>query len=297
MRALFIGNSFTFRNDLPKVVKRLAEAGNPGLSFKYTKVTYGGRTLKDHWDLYQTQNILRLPELSDADLEKICAELENAGRGTKGGVYRRAAKNHRQWQKRLGKSAPGFDYVVLQSWRDTQDGLASAYAVYARKFAELAQQRGAKVILYNTAPSYQNFGPAEPPPDPERALAETRFVAALGRELDALVVPIPLAITMCRAARPELTFRYRNDFHPNQTCGYLTACAFYAVLFDRSPQGLPVDTVTDPHVVDKSKPDLGPDGAPRKLVLSEQQRALLQKTAWQAVKRNVLSTTGMREER
>ena len=48
MRALFFGNSYTRRNDLPEVVKAFVEAGNPGVAFDYGAVVYGGRTLAHH---------------------------------------------------------------------------------------------------------------------------------------------------------------------------------------------------------------------------------------------------------
>jgi hypothetical protein len=291
MKVLFFGNSYTFRNDLADVVKRLAEAGNPGLSFEPTQVTYGGRILEQHWEQFQSQNILKLPDLTKAEIEKVCAQLEQGEIDAKDlpgkeaqdvGRYRLAARNHQDWMETLGKDAPNWDYVVLQSWRDTSEGLQSPYALYARKFADLARKRGARVILYNTGPTYQNADPLEAPPDPGPALEESRFVAALGRELNALVVPIPLAIVTCQTARPDIALRYHNDGHPNQTCGYLTACMFYAALFDRNPAGLPVDRVTDPKIVDKANPDLGPDGDPRTVVFSEERRTFLQQTAWDA---------------
>ena len=75
IHALFIGNSYTFRNDLPEIVKRLVEEGNPNVSFQYVKLIYGGQTLHTHWEKFRSQNFLMLPELTKADLEKQCAEL------------------------------------------------------------------------------------------------------------------------------------------------------------------------------------------------------------------------------
>jgi len=66
---------------------------------------------------------------------------------------------------------------------------------------------------------------------------------SLGVGLASAKVPMPLAITTCQAARPDITFRDRTDFHPNQTCGYLTGCVFYAALFGKSPVGLSLDRI------------------------------------------------------
>ena len=51
LNVLFIGNSFTAGHNLAQVVKAMAEAGDPDLSFDVTTVIYGGRRLVDHWRL------------------------------------------------------------------------------------------------------------------------------------------------------------------------------------------------------------------------------------------------------
>ncbi|OYW39067.1 MAG: hypothetical protein B7Z45_04730, partial [Azorhizobium sp. 12-66-6] len=47
LNVLFIGNSFTARHNLSTVVKAMAEAGNPGLTFNRTDVIYGTLPLAD----------------------------------------------------------------------------------------------------------------------------------------------------------------------------------------------------------------------------------------------------------
>jgi hypothetical protein len=49
-RILFIGNSFTNRNDLPGMLARLAAAGRPGLDLQTERVIANGRALKTHWE-------------------------------------------------------------------------------------------------------------------------------------------------------------------------------------------------------------------------------------------------------
>ena len=291
MRALFFGNSYTRRNDLPELVKTFVEAGDPGLSFDYDAVIYGGRTLEHHW-AFQSQNILKLPNLTEAVLEAACEDMEAASQHAEtlpepdnkdAGRYRSAIAKQQEWRKMTGENAPSWDYVVLQSWRDTEGGLFSGYAVHTTKFAELARERGMKIVLYNTGPTYQNAEPLNAAPDKEIAVEESRFVPALGSVLDALVIPVPLAIVNCQAERPDLPMRYVNDGHPNQICGYLTACLFYAALFGRSPEGLFVDRVVDNKIVDEENPDVGPDGDPREFVFSDELRMFLQRTAWATI--------------
>ncbi len=136
MRVLFFGNSYTFRNDLPEVILQMAENGNPNLSFSYTKVVYGGRTLEQHWTQFQSHNILKLPRLTKEDLEQSCKDLEAgaaksetmpAPENKNADRYRSAITNHQDWMETTGEDAPNWDYIALQSWRDTEGEIDSAY--------------------------------------------------------------------------------------------------------------------------------------------------------------------------
>ncbi|MFN2352854.1 MAG: hypothetical protein ABR497_13015, partial [Kiritimatiellia bacterium] len=69
-------------------------------------------------------------------------------------------------------------------------------------------------------------------------MEKAEYLAQLGNELDALVVPVSLAIHKLREKRLDLTARYKSDAHLNQVCAYLTLCCFYAVILDQSPVGV-----------------------------------------------------------
>lgn len=53
---LFVGNSLTASNDLPRMVEQIAEAA--GRTFAYRSVLRGGTSLEDHWNLGIAQDIL-----------------------------------------------------------------------------------------------------------------------------------------------------------------------------------------------------------------------------------------------
>ena len=74
-----------------------------------------------------------------------------------------------------------------------------------------------------------------------------------------------------------------HDGHLNQTMAYLTACSFYAVLFDKSPVGLSVNVVSDNRIADRKNPENDPDGNPRRVLFDDETRLFLQKTAWEGV--------------
>lgn len=73
---LFIGNSFTFRHELKDVFRTLAQEGNPGTDFVTERITYGGRDMFRHFELFRSQDLLRIHSLSDDDLRKSIGEME-----------------------------------------------------------------------------------------------------------------------------------------------------------------------------------------------------------------------------
>jgi hypothetical protein len=56
-RVLFIGNSYTYFNDLPEILAKLAEAGRRG-KIETRMVAPGGWRLKDHWDKGTARQLL-----------------------------------------------------------------------------------------------------------------------------------------------------------------------------------------------------------------------------------------------
>ena len=45
--------------------------------------------------------------------------------------------------------------------------------------------------------------------------------------------------------RPDLTLRFVNDAHLNHAMAYLTACSIYSAIFEKSPEGLSLNEITD----------------------------------------------------
>src|SRR5262249_11307117 len=154
-----------------------------------------------------------------------------------------------------------------------------SYCEYAPKFAALAKAIGAKVILYETTLDTLNERPLTATPDPAPIQAKARMLAGLAQRIDAKVVPMSSVTLRCQTVRPDLTLRYVNDGHLNQIEAYLTACTFYAVLFERSPVGLTVDSVTDTRS-GVGHGDQDRDGGPLTRTFDPKERAELQQIAW-----------------
>lgn len=97
------------------------------------------------------------------------------------------------------------------------------------------------------------------------------------------MVPVPLAVYRLQKNGTALTLRYQNDGHPNQCGAYLTACLFYAAVFDKSPEGLTLSQVIETKIVDRTKPTSDPDGNPITRVFTDAERQLMQRTAWETI--------------
>lgn len=283
LNVLFIGNSYTGRHNLANVVEAMAEAGNPGLDLKPTTVIYGGRTLSDHWRL-GTANFVKLHELTNDEEVATLAKLTEFAKDKKDRYAPVALKKHRDLLKDLTTLRTKWDVVVLQSYRDDLEGANSLYAQFAPKFAKLAHSQGARVILYVTTPTTQNAEPLTSAPDAAPVMKKTRAIAALANQVDASVAPMALAGLRCQTERPDFTLRFVNDAHLNKTMAYLTASSLYAALFDRSPEGLPIDSITDIRYwrlpdksYDKTKDR---DQQPIQQTFSDKDRADLQRIAW-----------------
>jgi hypothetical protein len=261
----------------------MAEAGNPGLTFNRTDVIYGGRTLKDHWRL-GTQNIVKQSTLTAAEEKATIAALEKAVAADPKDKYSPSAlKRHRDLLPKLESNRTPWDIVVLQSYRDDIEGDPTPYAQFAPKFAELVRAQGGRVILYETTPTTQNEKPLTAAPDAAPIMAKERAIAALANRIDAAVAPMALVAHRCQTERPDLTLRFINDAHLNQTLSYLTACTLYAAIFDRSPVGLPIDSITDNRHIEDGSNDKTKDrdGQPITRTFSDKDRADLQRIAWE----------------
>jgi hypothetical protein len=265
----------------------MAEAADPELSFHPTQVIYGGRTLQDHWRL-GTQHIVNRYRVTADEVKQTIAELESAVAQNHKDKY--AASGLKQMQTLLAAieqdkiERTKWDLVVLQSYRDDLDGNQSLYMQFAPRFTALAKSQGSRVLLYETTPTTQNQFPIARQQDATPVLRKAKAIAQLARQTDSLVAPMSYVALRCQTDNPEVTLRFENDAHLNQTMAYLTACTIYAAIFDRTPQGLPVNAVTDIRFLNNDRSGgKDRDGKPIKKVFTAQQQAFLQSTAWKAL--------------
>lgn len=281
LEILFIGNSYTGRHNLSKVVEAMAEAGNPGLEVNVSTVIYGGRRLVDHWRL-GTANFVRSQVVTKSEIERTIASLEETlAQNPKDNHAKNAIKRNQELSDNLDAWRKKWDIVVLQSYRDDLEGEASLYMQYAPKFAKLAKTQGARVILYETTPTTQNVHPLTEPPEGEVVMGKEKSIAALADRIGAQVTPMALIGFRCQSERPDLTLRFVNDGHLNHTMAYLTAATLFAAMFDKSPEGLPIDSITDIRFFKDGDKTKDRDGNPITRMFSKKDRTDLQRIAWE----------------
>jgi ribosomal protein S15P/S13E len=286
LNILFVGNSYTARHNLATVVKQLAEAGDPNLTFNPTQVIYGGRTLKDHWRL-GTQHIVNQHQVTAEDVQATIDSLQAAIKENAKDKY---APRGLQRMKTLLKEIQSdqvdrtqWDWVVLQSYRDDLKGDDSLYMQYAPRFVKLAKSQGAKVLLYETTPTTQNQFPMAQYPDAAPVIEKSKSIARLAKRLDVHVAPMSYVAQQCQYGDDQMPLRFINDAHLNQNMAYLTACTIYAAMFDRSPEGLDVNSVTDiRYWKDDRSTKKDRDEKPITKVFSGKEQNFLQTTAWKA---------------
>ncbi|MBI3466384.1 MAG: hypothetical protein HY000_25510 [Planctomycetes bacterium] len=215
---LFIGNSFTARNDLPGLIAQLAAARSKRISHRL--ISAGGASLRMHWN--------------------------------KGEAAKAIQDGH-------------YDCVVLQEQSTLPLKNAKRMHENVRLFDEAIKTAGAKTVLYLSWARRHA---------PESQAAITAAYTTIGQELGATVVPVgitwqaflrehdlPLPVPRERGG-VRVVLHAPDDSHPTLAGSYLAACTFFAVLFRESPVGI----------------DDGVVG------LTDQDRNLLQETAWQVCK-------------
>jgi hypothetical protein len=187
MRVLFIGNSYTYFNDLPGLLTRLASAGS--LQIDAESSVEGGMTLLGHL--------------------------------------------------RSGKAVPlirsgGWDVVVLQEQSTRPLDAPGLMDVAVRELAGEIDRAGARTALYLT------WARRERPADQAALDAAYRRCA---RVVEATVVPVGPCWQRALQERPSAELYLEDGSHPAPMGTYLAACAFYATLFGRSPEGVAVREV------------------------------------------------------
>jgi hypothetical protein len=184
IKLLFIGNSFTQRNNLPELLAQMAAARKRRV--EHQLISVGGASLRTHW---------------------------NSGRAAQ------------------ALEATDYDYVVLQEQSTLPIKNAKRMAENVRLFDEAIKRAGSRTVLYMTW-ARRNA--------PEAQQTITDAYNSIGRELDAIVVPVGVVWQRYLAKHDTPALHDRDQSHPTLAGSYLAACVFLVTLMKASPVGIEV---------------------------------------------------------
>lgn len=195
MRVLFIGNSYTHVNNLPELVRRLAES--EGRSFQYTMIAPGGCTLERH---------LKNPEVADAMRSGgwnfvVMQEQSRAPAGQPAQVNRHVYPAARSLDSLRRLFNPEARTVFYMTW-----GRRDGDAERCRENPAVCTYEGMQARLRE---SYLEMTYAN----------------------DAWCAPVGVAWKRVRTERPDLDLYQPDKSHPSPAGSYLGANVFYTLFY------------------------------------------------------------------
>lgn len=204
LRILFIGNSYTFYNNLPDTIAALGM--RDGLKWTVARYLRGGAFFQTHW----------CDNLGTAEGAKSPMALDPKRKGA---------------LDRLLKEK--WDVVVLQAQSQEAIHRPDGFFDYGKRLVEKVKAAGCpRVLLYGTW-ARQHI--------PSQQAGLTAAYAKLAAETGAELVRVGDAWAAAFAARPGLVLHNPDKSHPNDKGSYLAACLFYRALAGKSAKGLPYE--------------------------------------------------------
>ena len=152
-----------------------------------------------------------------------------------------------------------WDFVVLQDRSGGPLEEPESFERHAGLLDSEIRKQSARTILYMTWANRRR-------PDTQQALTEA--YAKVAKKLGAILSPVGLAWEAVHREEPDLKLYHRDGRHANPVGSYLTACVFYSLLFNNSPEGLPGTFYHNGKM---------------RLDLDKDQALLLQRVAWETV--------------
>jgi hypothetical protein len=137
------------------------------------------------------------------------------------------------WKNPLSRDAikaTRWDYVVLQDRSGGPLEEPDSFVRHAGLLDAEIRKRDARTIFYMTWVNRTR-------PGSQAMLADAYGRMAL--ECGAAVAPVGLAWEAIHQIDPGIELYHTDGRHANPIGSYLTACVFYSVLFNNSPEGLP----------------------------------------------------------
>lgn len=195
MRVLFIGNSYTFRGDLPGQIASMVRVTTAGPSITMDQVVRGGATLKQHFESTGARGRIETGEYTHVVLQdKSTQPLHDP-------------EDFLYYAARLGERARarGMSVLLYQTW---------------------ARREGHAIYRW----AWSGRGPAE-----MTRRIRAAYDDAAARIEGASVVPVGDAFERARREQETLVLHDSDRHHPSPLGSHLAASVFFAWLLGRDP--------------------------------------------------------------
>jgi hypothetical protein len=202
LRVLFLGNSFTFYNDLPHLFYELAlSAGKPVVT---DENLVGGYTLTQH-----SQDSTSLAKIALGAFHYVVLQEQSQ------------IPTIEYWRYNAMYPTARF----LDSLIRSADESTAFYMTWGRKYG------GVQVWGGESSPPFRDYFEMQ---DSLRS-----SYAMVAQELSATLIPAGMAWRLARIQDSLADLWQSDNSHPTLRGSYLAACVFYAVLCRANPTGLP----------------------------------------------------------
>ena len=201
LRVLFVGNSYTFVNNVPEQLKMMAKSH--GHDLVYEQHTPGGRSFEKHWE------------------EKKAVEKMKAG------TFDIVIFQNQSFEP-VGNPANMMKYGELLAAEADQIG---ARKIYYLTMAYEEPLGWMKKDSDEARHSLKLF--------PEMNARLATSYAKLAHKTGGEVAPVGVAWKMAYESIPDIKLHAPDHSHANETGAYLTALVFYATIYGEAPDGMP----------------------------------------------------------
>jgi hypothetical protein len=200
-RILFVGNSYTFYNNMPQIFYTLANYG--GKNVYVDQSTFAGYWLDNHISNDHTSH-----KLQKEDWDYVVIQEQSQ------------VPTVKHWREASMKpAAEVLNSIIKEGGAETV-----LFMTWGRKY-------GGEQLLYDyTSSAFSNYNHMQ-----DSLEATYRNLADY---LDATLAPVGSAWENALIINPEINLWDDDQSHPTYEGSYLTACVFYAILFQESPVGL-----------------------------------------------------------